>query len=144
MRLGKCTNSSQLIRSYSICVRCCKYYEIQNRFIFLQTLYQNHKARAQNDCNIYSSGYIAILFRVSKEKSNLYDRQRLHRLHKSFILCCSSIWKKNSDPKLTLISKLFMAELGFFKSLKLHFDICNILIYNKMSIKWTDLHCRLL
>lgn len=52
--------------------------------------------------------------------------------------------KENSDPKLTLISKLFMAELGFFKSLKLHFDICNILIYNKMSIKWTDLHCRLL
>lgn len=38
--------------------------------------------------------YCNILFRMSKEKSNLYDRERLQRLHKSFILCCSSIWKK--------------------------------------------------
>lgn len=63
----------------------------------------------------------------------------------NLLLCVVQVYmKENSDPKLTLISKLFMAELGFFKSLKLHFDICNILIYNKMSIKWTDLHRRLL
>lgn len=144
MRLGKCTSSSQLIRSYSICVRCCKYHGRQNRFIFLPTLYQNHKARAQNDCNIYSAGYIAILFRMSKEKSNLYDRERLQRLHKSFILCCSSIWKKTVIQSLLWFRSYSWQSWVFFKSLKLHFDICNILIYNKMSIKWTDLHCRLL
>lgn len=66
-------------------------WETKPLYFFLPTLYQNHKARAQNDCNIYSAGYIAILFRMSKEKSNLYDRERLQRLHKSFILCCSSI-----------------------------------------------------
>lgn len=144
MRLGKCTSSSQLIRSYSICVRCCKYHGRQNRFIFLPTLYQNHKARAQNDCNIYSAGYIAILFRMSKEKSNLYDRERFAEITQIFYSVLFKYMKENSDPKLTLISKLFTAELGFFKSLKLHFDICSILIYNKMSIKLKDLHCRLL
>lgn len=143
MRLGTFTNSSQLIRSYSICVRWHKYHGRQNCFIFLQTLYQNHKATAQSDCNIY----IAILFRMSKEKNNLYDtswaRQRLHRLHKSFILCCTSIWKKTETQSL-LWYWSYIWHSRFFKSLKLHFDICNILICNKMTIKWKDLHCRLL
>lgn len=88
--------------------------------------------------------YCNILFRMSKEKSNLYDRERLQRLHKSFILCCSSIWKKTVIQSLLWFRSYSWQSRGFFKSLKLHFDICNILIYNKMSIKWTDLHCRLL
>lgn len=50
--------------------------------------------------------------------------------------------KENSDLKFILILKLFMVELGFFKLLKLYFDICNILIYNKMLIKWKDLYGR--
>lgn len=119
MRLGTFTNSSQLIRSYSICVRCPKYHGRQNCFIFLQTLYQNHKATAQSDCNIY----IAILFRMSKEKNNLYDtswaRQRLHRLHKSFILCCTSIWKRTETQSLLWYWSYFWHS-RFFISLKLH------------------------
>lgn len=94
--------------------------------------------------HLFHRVYIAIFCLEWAKRRAIYMIGTFAEITQIFYSVLFKYMKENSDPKLTLISKLFMAELGFFKSLKLHFDICNILIYNKMSIKWTDLHCRLL
>lgn len=60
------------------------------------------------------------------------------------LFCVVQVYERKQRPKAYSDIEAIFGIVVFFKSLKLHFDICNILICNKMTIKWKDLHCRLL
>lgn len=147
MRLGTFTKSSRLIRSYSSVWDVPNIMGDKTALFFSRLCIKITKQGLKAIATFIPPGILQFCLEWVKRRAIYMIQAELGSVcidYTNPLFCVVQVYERKQETQGLLWFWSYFWHRRFFKSLKLHFDICNILIKNKMTIKWKDLHCRLL